>query len=60
MTCALCKGSGNHVCWQGGRIEWWTCDACCGAGVRWTGLAPAMIGPGAKPGPQVNPKEGGN
>jgi hypothetical protein len=32
--CALCRGSGNHVCMQNGRIEWWPCQACGGAGVR--------------------------
>lgn len=32
--CGLCRGSGNFTCLQDGRREFWTCQACGGAGVR--------------------------
>lgn len=32
--CALCRGAGNRFVVQSGALEWWTCQACGGAGVR--------------------------
>lgn len=32
--CALCRGRGSIFCVQAKQAEWWTCQACGGAGVR--------------------------
>ena len=34
MLCKLCHGSGNLFCIQNGKMEWWPCPACGGAGAR--------------------------
>lgn len=34
MTCPCCRGAGNQVTVTAGRIEWWVCAPCGGAGVR--------------------------
>jgi hypothetical protein len=34
MICGTCRGSGNLVNWQQGRLEYWTCQPCGGSGVR--------------------------
>lgn len=33
-TCHICRGSGTLVCMQAGTLEFWTCPACGGDGVR--------------------------
>jgi hypothetical protein len=32
--CPTCRASGNLVSWRSGRLEYWPCPACGGAGVR--------------------------
>lgn len=48
MLCNLCDGAGNLAKWFRGKIEYWTCPCCGGSGVRWTGTAPPLVGPGVK------------
>lgn len=34
MICQLCHGFGSLLCVQSSKLEWWSCQACGGAGTR--------------------------
>lgn len=42
MLCKLCGGRQHIFCVQNGTFEWWTCQACGGAGTRELFCAPTI------------------
>ena len=46
MICKVCDGSGTLLKIKP-DFEYWSCPACCGAGVR-VQHGPAVIGPGTR------------
>lgn len=40
--CKLCQGSGNLICFNEGKPEWWNCSCCDGDGTLMLFAAPQI------------------